>query len=346
MIFMGVQITELLPLKEINISELSGKVIAVDAPIFLYQFLSIIRQRDGTLLMDSNGNVTSHLSGIFFRTIKLIEDDIKLVYVFDGKSPELKKLEQERRAELKKDAEILYEKAVKEEDIVSMKKYAGRTARLTKEMISDTKELISILGLPIIDAESEAEAQAAHLVKKGDAFGVASQDADSLLFGAGKLIRNLSIFGKRKKPNRLAFETVNPEIVTLTDTLNSLGIDQNQLIVLAMLVGTDYNYGGIKGIGPKTALKLVKNHGTDFESVFKEANWDNSFDIKWQEIYELIKNMPVNNKYKLEWKEIDEGKLTKFLVDEHDFSEERISTAIEKLSNEKEKRSQKSLSEF
>ena len=343
---MGVQITELLPLKDIELKELSGKIIAIDAPIFLYQFLTTIRQRDGTLLMDSKGNVTSHLSGIFFRTVKLLENGIKPVYVFDGKPPELKRKEQERRHEMKKEAMLLYEKAVQEEDIDSMKKYAARATALKKEMIEDAKELIRILGLPVVDGASEAEAQASYLVKNGDAFAVASQDADSLLFGTPRLIRNLSIFGKRKKPNKFVFETISPQIVTLTDTLNNLGIDHNQLIALSMLVGTDYDSDGIKGIGPRNALKLVKKHGSDFESLFSEVNWSKTFETPWKEIFDLIKNIPVNTEYPLEWNTLNEKKLIHFLVDEHDFSEERIMGSLGKLLEEKEKHSQKSLMEF
>jgi len=343
---MGVQITELLPLREIGINELSGKVIAIDAPIFLYQFLTTIRQRDGTLLMDSGGNVTSHLSGIFFRSLKLIENNLRMVYVFDGKPPELKRKEQERRHEMKREAEQLYEKAVQEEDIDSMRKYASRATRLKREMIEEAKELIRILGIPTIDASSEAEAQAAHLVKKGDAYAVSSQDADALMFGTDRLVRNLSIFGKRKKPNKFSYETINPEMTVLEETLNTLGIDRNQLIALGMLVGTDYNPGGIKGIGPKNALKLVKKHGTNFEYLFRDVKWSSAFETDWKEIFELIKNMPVHDNYALKWRPINEKELINFLVDRHDFSEERILSSMEKISDKKEKLSQKSLSEF
>ena len=227
-----------------------------------------------------------------------------------------------------------------------MRKYASRTTKITKDMITDAKELIEILGFPILDAKSEAEAQASYLVKNGDAFGVASQDVDSLMFGAERLIRNLSVFGKRKKPNKFAFERINPECITLIETLETLSINHDQFIVLCMLVGTDYNTNGIKGIGPKNALKLVKKHNTNFDALFDEVKWAESFDINWQEIFELIKNMPVTEKYKLTWNTIDDEKLIKFLVDKHDFSEERIKSALEKIEEEKKNKVQKGLGEF
>ena len=200
--------------------------------------------------------------------------------------------------------------------------------------------------MPIIDAPSEGEAQAAHLVKKGDAFATISQDYDGLIHGSPKLIRNLSIAGKRKKTNKLAYETVKPEEIDLGETLNNLGVDQNQLIVLSMLVGTDYNPGGIKGIGPKNALKLVKKFGSDFDKLFNDVKWKDFFDMDWTDVYYTIKKMPVTDKYNLKWTEINRDEVIKLLVDEHNFSEERVNNSIEKLAVEKEKQNQKGLGEF
>jgi len=343
---MGVQITELLTLNEVDIDTLKGKKIAVDASLFLYQFLTTIRSRDGSLLTDSKGNVTSHLVGLFSRTTKLMQQGLKLIYVFDGEPPKLKQKEREKRKQSKLEAKKKYLAAVKKENYAEMKKYAARTTRLTDDMIKEAKKLIIALGLPVIDAPSEGEAQAAYLVRKGDAYAVASQDADSLLFGTPKLIRNLSLLGKRKKAQKLSYEFIKPEIVDLTETLNHLGIDQTQLIVLGMLVGTDFNPGGIKGIGPKNALKLVKKFGTDFDNLFKEVKWNSYFDYEWTEVYYLIKNMSINQNYKLDWADIDEEKIKKLLVDAHEFSEERVTKGIHKLVEEKEKRKQKGLGDF
>jgi flap endonuclease-1 len=342
---MGVKITELLPLHEIDIKNLEGKVIAIDASLFLYQFLTTIRQRDGTPLVDSKGRITSHLTGIFSRSTRLMQHGLKLIFVFDGTPPKLKQHERERRKELKKEAELRYTKAVEERDIESMKKYAARTTRLTPEMINESKELIQALGLPIIQAPSEAEAQASYLVKKGDAFAVATNDADALLFGAPKLIRNLSIFGKRKKTNRLAYETVKPELVDLAETLNTLGIDQDKLIAMCMLVGTDYNVGGVKGIGPKNALKLVKQH-KDLDKLFEDVQWDSQFDFSWTEVFYLIKKMPITDNYSLKWRDISQDKIKRLLVDEHNFSSDRVNSQIERLLKEKESKKQRGLGEF
>ena len=187
---MGVSITELLPSKEIKLEELSGNIIAVDASLFIYQFLSTIRQRDGTPLMDSKGRITSHLSGIFQRTIKLLEKGIKPVFVFDGESPELKNKEKEKRERLKHEAGIKYKEAAEKEDIAAMKKYAMRTSKLTPEMVDEAKQLLKSMGVPVVQAPSEGEAQAAYMVKKGDAYAIASSDVDSLLFGADRVVKN------------------------------------------------------------------------------------------------------------------------------------------------------------
>ena len=288
---MGVQITELLPLKEVSLAELSGKVIAIDTHIYLYQFLATIRQRDGTLLMDSKGNVTSHLVGLFARTANLMQRGIKIAFVFDGKHPELKQKTAEQRNIIKLEAEKKYIEAKKKEDIEDMKKYASRMTRLTKEMVEESKKLVGFLGLPVVQALSEGEAQAAYMISKNKGYAVGSQDFDSLIHGATKLVRNLSIAGKRKKGKTLGYDTVKPELIDLSENLNILGVDSDQLIALAMIIGTDYNPGGIKGIGPKNALKLVKKHKTDFDNLFKEVEWGNSFEFPWTDVYYLIKKM-------------------------------------------------------
>ncbi len=343
---MGVAITELLLKKEVDIDTLSGKTFVVDAPMWLYQFLSSIRQPDGSLLSDSKGNITSHLIGLSYRVPKLMEKGMKLAFCFDGKVPKLKEEERERRKELKIDAEKKYKEAVKKKDLAEMKKYAARTTRLTKDMIEEAKKLLEAFGIPIIEAPSEAEAQASHIVKNKDAFAVATNDTDCLMFSAPKIIRNLNIVGKRKKTSKLAYETVKPELVDLTENLNHLGIDNDQLIALSMMVGTDYNIGGCKGIGPKNALKLVKKHKSDFDSLFKEAKWDENFNFPWTDVFYLIKKMPVTDKYKLEWKDINKDKILKILVDKHDFSEERVNNTLHKLIEEKEKKKQKGLTDF
>lgn len=343
---MGVKIFELIQSKEIELDSLAGKTLAVDSSLFLYQFLSSIRQRDGALLMDSKGRVTSHLSGLFHRSVNLMERGIGLIFVFDGKPPELKSQVKMQREAAKKEAEAKYKIAMEKEDVAEMKKYASRTTRLSKEMVEEAKELVAALGLPVVEAPSEGEAQAAHLVKKGKAYAVASQDADALMFGAPRLVRNLAISGRRKKTKALGFQTINPELIELQDVLNTLGMDNDQLIALSMLIGTDYNPGGIKGIGQKNGVKLVKKHGKDFDKLFEEVKWEGSFDFPWTEVYYAIKNIKVKEDPSLKTKPLDRSKIVHLLVDEHEFSADRVNRALDKLLRVKQKKEQKGLSDW
>ena len=319
---MGTKLGSIITSKEISFTDLTQKKVAVDSFNILYQFLTTIRQPDGALLTDSKGNVTSHLSGLFFRMTKLMKQKIKLAFVFDGEPPKLKTKERERRKDLKLEAQRKYEKAVEEQDIELMRKYASRTAKLTSEMIEEAQELITALGQPIINAPSEGEAQAAYMVKKGDVYALVSQDTDGLLFGSPKLIKNLSITKRRKKTGTSTYQASNPELVDLGENLNTLGIDRDQLIVIGMLCGTDFNIGGVKGIGPKKGWDLVKKYKKDFDALFKEVNWE--FDFSWKEVFNLFKEMPIIEEYDLTWNNIDEEKVYEILVDRHDFSRERI----------------------
>ena len=343
---MGVALTELLLIKEIDLDFLRNKILAVDASMWLYQFLSSIRQRDGSLLTDSRGNVTSHLVGLLARLSNLSQQDVKLAFVFDGEPPKLKRMTLEKRKEIKIEAGKKFERAKEKEDFELMKKYAARTSRLTDEMLDEAKNLVAAFGIPVIEAPSEAEAQASLIVKNGDAFAIATNDADAMLFEAPRIVRNVNMAGKRKKTNRLSYETVNPDLIILKDNLNHLGISQEQLIALAMLIGTDYNIGGIKGIGPKTALKMVREHGNNFDELFNEAKWDDFFEFSWQEVFDLFRNIPVNKSYHLKWKDIDKDKIMKLLVDGHDFSEERVKSQIEGLVKDKQQKNQKGLGDF
>ena len=195
---MGLNIRDIVPRKEISFESLNGKIIAVDAFNTLYQFLSSIRQYDGSSLQDSKGRITSHLSGLFYRNIALLSDEIKLIYVFDGKPPALKYKTHEARREAKDEAREKYEKAKSEEDIEGMGKYSRQLAYLTGEMIEESKELLEAMGIAVVQGAGEGEAQAAWLAKNNEAYAVASQDYDSLLFGAPRLIQNLTMAKTRK----------------------------------------------------------------------------------------------------------------------------------------------------
>ncbi|MBD3209398.1 flap endonuclease-1 [Candidatus Woesearchaeota archaeon] len=342
---MGVSFTDLINGTRVGIDELAGKTFVVDGYNILYQFLTTIRGPDGASLTDRKGNVTSHLVGLFSRTTKLMQEGLRLVFVFDGKAPELKKKERERRKSLKQAAQAAYDAAKESEDVAGMRKYAGRTARLTPEMVAEAKELLAALGIPTIQAPSEGEAQAAHMVKRGDAWGLISQDYDCLLFGTPRMVRNLSITQRRKQPGAFATTTAEPEVITLDDTLSQLSLSQEQLIALGLLVGTDFNVGGIKGLGPKKGLKLVRAHD-DLSMVFKEAHWSEHFDFGWEEAFSLFTDMPVTDVYELRWRGVDAEAVVALLVDRHDFSADRVGTVLERLAKQGKDRSQRGLGDF
>lgn len=333
---MGVNLTSIIPRKEISFESLINKKVAVDASNMLYQFIASIRQPDGTPLQDSEGNVTSHLVGSFYRLTNLMKNGVKLVVCFDGKMPELKYGEIESREQRKVIAEERLSKAETEEESY---KYSKQTSRLTKEMKEEAKELISALGIPVIQAPSECDAQIAFMCRQGDVDFVASSDYDCLLFGAPKMITNLTLSQRKKHPSGATIK-INPELIILKEVLSELKLKQEQLIAVAMLCGTDYN-NGVPGIGPKTALKLVKQH-PKIENLFKEIKAE--FD--WKKVYEIYTKMPVFKTYKLKWIEPDEKEIKKILVKKHDFSEERVDNTLKKIEETKEQRKQSGLSEW
>ena len=237
---MGLNIKDIIPRKEIEIEELKDKIVCVDAYNMLYQFLSTIRQPDSTPLMDNKKRVTSHLSGIFYRNVNLLAEGIKLVYVFDGEAPGLKAVTHQKRGEGREIAKERYEKAKSGEDFEGMRRYGSQLIRLNEEMVEESKKLLQAMGVAVVQAPGEGEAEAAHLNKiKREVFGTVSQDYDCLLFGAPMLIRNLALARRRKTYS--GWIEVKPEVIELQRVLNLLEINLDQLICLGILVGTDYN---------------------------------------------------------------------------------------------------------
>ncbi len=342
---MGVNLRGLVSHGELSLNELNGKVIAIDAFNFLYKFLTTIRQYDGTPLMDSKGRITSHLSGLFFRTANFLKHGIKPIFVFDGRSPDLKLKEQERRKKEKEKAKDALLIAEKEERVEDYKKYAMRTAILTSEMIEQSKELLDAMGIPHIQAPAEGEAQAAYLVKSGLAYAVASEDYDSLLFGANILLKNLSISGRKKLPNKPVYVKVEPEKIILGDVLSSLELTLEQLIVLSILIGTDFNTEGIPGIGPKKALKLIKQY-SDFDKLFEDLKWEDYYDFSWRKVFDIFKNPEVCEQAKFEFKPLNREKIINLLVDEFEFSEERVTKKIKEILDSAEKNKQSDLNRW
>ncbi|MEM1902389.1 MAG: flap endonuclease-1 [Pyrobaculum sp.] len=327
--------------REIKLEQLAGRCIALDAYNALYQFLSSIRQPDGTPLMDRLGRVTSHLSGLFYRTINLLEAGIKVVYVFDGRPPEFKLIEIEERRRAKEKAMEEVVKALREgrrEDVV---KYMKRAVFLTSEIVDDAKKLLSYMGVPWVQAPSEGEAQAAYMAMRGHCWGVGSQDYDSLLFGSPRLVRNLAVSPRRKIGEDVV--EVSPEVIELDAVLKSLRLkNREQLVDLAILLGTDYNPDGVAGVGPQRALRLVLEFGS-LEKIVDTVLRGHQHLL---EIKKFFLNPPVTDDYSLEGGRLDEGKLLSFLVEERDFSEDRVRRAVERLRKASVKHKTTSLDTF
>ena len=336
---MGIKLSDIIPKKEIGFDDLKGKKLAIDFSNAAFQFLSSIRQRDGTPLMDSKGRITSHLQGIFSRFSNLMQRDIELAIVFDGKPPLLKIKTREEREHRKQLAEKKLKQAMEEEDEKAILKYSKQTTRLSKGIIDESRELIKAMGIPVIQAPSEAEAQAAFMCEKEDVYAVATSDFDALLYGCPRMLTNLTVSQRKKLPSGSTIK-INPVLIELSDVLNHLGITLDQLLVLSILVGTDYNEG-IHRVGSKTALKLVKQY-KNFDNLFKEVKAD----FNWKEIYAVFKSMPIMKNYKLKWEAPDEGKIKEILVEEHDFSEERVDKTLSSLLKKKPSKEQKGLANW
>jgi len=326
---LGVDLRELVPKTIIKLEDLSSKAIAIDAYNALYQFLAIIRQPDGTPLKDSSGRVTSHLSGLLYRTSNLVELGTRPIYVFDGAPPALKEVEIKRRRRVKEQAMVQYERALREGKTEEARMYAQVTSQLKDYMAEDSKKLLDLMGIPWIQAPSEGEAQAAYLTKKGAADYCASQDYDSLLFGAPRFVRNVTISGRRKLPSKNIYVEVVPEVVELEQVLKECGITYEQLVDVGILIGTDFNPDGIKGLGPKTALKLIKEHGTLENAIPHTKNAE--FPVEPQRIREIFLHPTVTDDYMIEWKEPDVEAVVDFICRARDFSEDRVRKALQKM---------------
>ena len=339
---MGVDLKPLIKAKEIKLDDLKGKSVAIDAYNAMHQFLSIIRQRDGIPLKDSKGRVTSHLSGLLYRTANLVEKGIKPVYVFDGKPHPLKIKTLEERKMVRQEAEKEWKEALEIGDIEEAFKKAKRTSSIDREKVEEAKKLLDALGIPYIDAKSEGEAQAAYMNIRGDVYAVASQDFDSLLFGCRLLVRNLAVTGRRKLPDKQIYIDVPPEEIELWKILKENCITREQLVDIAILIGTDFNEG-VRGIGPKKALQLIKEYGS-IENLIKKGKIE---DIpNYEEIKNIFLNPDVNREYKIEWKEVEKDRVIKLLCDEHQFNEERVKNALEKYEKFAKTFKQKSLFDF
>ncbi|UCE09126.1 MAG: flap endonuclease-1 [Candidatus Thorarchaeota archaeon] len=339
---MGTILGDIVKAEPMTLADLSGRVLAIDAFNSLYAFLSIIRQPDGTPLMDRKGRVTSHLSGLLYRNVILLEHGIEPVYVFDGESPQLKRAEIERRKEVRETAHKKWEEALEEGRIEDAYKAAQASSRLKTNMIDESKELLQAMGVPVVQAPSEGEALAAQMAREGIVWASASQDNDSLLYNCPRMLRNL--VGRRPSRGRSS-RSIEPELIDLDENLRFLEISREQLIDIAILVGTDYN-DKVPGVGPKTALKLIKEYGS-LEKI--ESDKGMTLDFPYPEIRDIFLNPPEIELKKPESDEPNYDEVRRILCSEHDFSANRVDKALERLRESltaRDDTTQSSLSDF
>ena len=334
---MGLDLKPLTIREKTNLESFSSKIVAIDAYNAIYQFLAIIRGPDGLHLSDAEGRVTSHLSGLFYRNINFLSLGIKPVYVFDGRPPSLKAAEIERRREIKREATIKYEKAISEGNLEDARKFAQQTTALKDNMVKDSKRLLSFFGIPYIDAPSEGEATAAHMTQTGKAFASASQDFDSLLFGAKRLVRNFTNSGRRKIPNRNTYIEIEPELIQTEKCLTELGITKEELVDIGILIGTDFNPDGFIRVGPKTALKMIKQYSKleDIPQIQEQLA-----EIDYKQIRKIFLEPEVSEVDEILFEKIDYGGISDYLVQERSFSPDRVQSSLNRLKKALEKKSQ------
>ncbi|PIA40761.1 hypothetical protein AQUCO_02400079v1 [Aquilegia coerulea] len=322
-------------MKEHKFESFFGRKIAIDASMSIYQFLIVVGRSGTEMLTNEAGEVTSHLQGMFSRTIRLLEAGIKPAYVFDGKPPDLKKQELAKRYSKRADATEDLAAAIETGDKEDIEKFSKRTVKVTKQHNDDCKKLLRLMGVPVIEAPSEAEAECAALCKSGKVYAVASEDMDSLTFGAPKFLRHLMDPSSRKIP------VMEFEVAKILEELN---LSMDQFIDLCILCGCDY-CDSIRGIGGQTALKLIRQHGS-IENILENINKERyqiPEDWPYQEARQLFKEPLVsvdNEESELKWATPDEEGLITFLVNENGFNNDRVTKAIEKIKAAKTKSSQ------
>ncbi len=333
---MGLNLKALVVREKTSLEAFASKIVAVDAYNAIYQFLAIIRGPDGLQLSDDQGRVTSHLSGLFYRNIRFLSMGIKPVYVFDGKPPSLKSAEIEHRKQAKRDATVKYEKALRAGDMQEARKYAQQTTSMRDSMVQDSKKILALFGIPVIQAPSEGEATAAYLTQTGQAYASASQDFDSVLFGAKKLVRNFSNSGRRKIPNRNSYIEIEPEIVDTQKTLSELKLNKEQMIDLGILIGTDFNPDGFERVGPKTALKMIRAHSRleDIPQIQEQLE-----KIDYNQIRKIFLEPEVSKVSEINFGQVDYEGITKYLVEDRNFSHDRVQTSLNRLKKAFEKKS-------
>ena len=334
---MGLDLKSLLVRDKTKLESFTNKIVAIDAYNAIYQFLAIIRGPEGLHLTDTQGRVTSHITGLLYRNINFLSLGIKPVYVFDGKPPSLKSAEIEHRKQIKKDATVKYERAVSEGKMEDARKFAQQTTSMKDGMVEDSKHLLDLFGIPYIQAPSEGEATAALLTTSGHADVAASQDFDSILFGARKLVRNFTNSGRRKLPNRNTYIEIEPEIIDYRKNLEALGITREQLIDVGILIGTDFNPDGFERVGPKTAIKMIREYGKleDVTQIQEQLET-----IDYNAIRKIFLEPEVARVDKIEFGEVKYDDIINYLSNERSFSRDRVNSSLNRLKKSLDKKSQ------
>ncbi|KAJ1519263.1 hypothetical protein ONE63_004564 [Megalurothrips usitatus] len=325
--------------KENEIKNYFGRKVAIDASMSLYQFLIAVRS-EGAQLTDAAGETTSHLMGTFYRTIRLVENGIKPVYVFDGKPPEMKSGELNKRAERREEAQKALQQAEEAGDAENIDKFNRRLVKVTKHHGEQCKDLLKLMGIPYIDAPCEAEAQCAALVKSGKVYATATEDMDALTFGSSVLLRHMTFSEARKMPI---------QEFHLNKVLEELELSHDEFIDLCILLGCDY-CDSIRGVGPKRAMDLIKQH-RNIETILKNLDskkYPVSEDWPYKEARRLFIEPEVAQPESLElkWVEPDEEGLVKYLCGDKNFNEERVRNGAKKLAKARSGTTQGRLDSF
>lgn len=315
--------------KEFQLKNLFGRKVAIDASMCLYQFLIAVRQADGQQLTNEDGETTSHLLGFFYRTIRLVENNIKPVYVFDGKPPVLKGGELEKRLLKREEAQKQMDSIKDDGTVTDILKFEKRLVKASREHNDEAKKLLELMGIPYITAPCEAEAQCAELARGGKVFAAASEDMDTLCYQPPYLLRHLTFSEARKMP----IDQIN-----YAEAMEGLDMDKDTFIDLCILLGCDY-CETIKGVGPVTAFKLMKEHKSldNIVEFIKNNPEKTKYKVPenwpYQEARELFRNPEITkaDEISLKWKEPDVDGLIDYMVRQKGFSEDRIKAGAEKL---------------
>ncbi|MFP9191751.1 flap endonuclease-1 [Natronosalvus vescus] len=301
-------------IEDVPFDDVEG-VVAVDTHNWLYRYLTTtVKWTSSEKYTTADGTEVANLIGIIQGLPKFFEHDIVPVMVFDGGPSELKADEIESRREQRESYEAQLERAREEGDAVAIAQLESRTQRLTPTIQETSRELFRLLDVPIVEAPAEGEAQAAHMARRGDVDYVGSEDYDALLFGAPYTLRQLTSKG-------------DPELMDLAATLATHDLTLEQLIDAAILIGTDFNEG-VHGIGPKTALSAIAEHG-DLWSVL-EARGEHVEHA--DRVRQLFRNPNVTDDYEYETTmEPDLEAARAYVVDEWGVDEGEVERGFERI---------------